>query len=720
MAKKRGSLKTEKKKGATAVIDVVPEVRSQAEEIKEEPEAPVSPPEKAAAKVTAPVKEKARLPKETEEKVVKVSPERLEKIESDLSMLAGKSELAVNQISSLLSQNQESASKVEKLSKELFAFKKEEEKVGDRLDKLEKLKDEIGGKVSAEIKKVESFSANLEKNLKDDLSSRIHDVLKKYEGNLEKISSQSKTITEKLEPLLRESKNIGNKIMVLEKEVSNLYQIQESADRRTALLIEEAERKIETVANEAAQVFSKVEEVLNSASGAIAKTGEAHDKVDEINRRINETSENFEKLTIKIHEAVLQSEMNHDRINLTLRLVDEVEEKVQKLIAPVDEALAEDIDAIPETSELGYDLNDLLQVMVKHQASDLHLKVGAPPTVRLEGELIPIGNQSLTERDCKRLILSALTKQLRRKLFEKKEVDLAYSSGAGRFRINAFLQKGTVSAAFRLLRLKMPTIEELGLPQVVKKFAQQNHGLILVTGPASSGKTTTLASIIDYINNHRKAHIITIEDPIEFLHEDKLGIVTQRELGNDVSSYTDGLRQALRQDPNVIFIGEMRDAETIMTAVIAAETGHLVLSTMHTPNTIQAIDRIVDVFPGEYQRQFRLLLANTLRGVISQRLLQRADETGMVPAVEALVVTPTISSLILEGKTNEIYQYMVQGAIEGMQTFTTSLTKLYEAGKITKEEALYHSDQPTEFRLGVEGHSTGGTTLPEDSLMSWL
>ncbi|MCD4783542.1 MAG: type IV pilus twitching motility protein PilT [Candidatus Eremiobacteraeota bacterium] len=374
----------------------------------------------------------------------------------------------------------------------------------------------------------------------------------------------------------------------------------------------------------------------------------------------------------------------------------------------------------PDTSELGFDLDDLLQVMIKHEASDLHLKSGSPPTVRMEGELIPVGSQILTDNDCKMLTLSAMNQHQRKQLAKRMEVDFAYAIPTARFRVNAFLQKQSVSASFRLLRTDIPTVEELNLPETLKKLCENNHGLILVTGPAGSGKSTTLASMINYINETKKMHIITIEDPIEFVHQDKMSIITQREVGTDTESFPVALKQALRQDPNVILIGEMRDPETIMTAVIAAETGHLVLSTLHTPNTIQAINRIIDVFSGDMQKQFRLLLSNTLRGVVSQRLLNRTDEGGRIPTVEVMVVTPTIASLMLEEKTNEIYTHMVQGGTEGMQTFTQSLTELFEKGLVSKEEAMYHADQPTEFRLSIEGHTTGGSIIQEDSLMSWL
>lgn len=367
-----------------------------------------------------------------------------------------------------------------------------------------------------------------------------------------------------------------------------------------------------------------------------------------------------------------------------------------------------------------YELEDLLRAVIKHNASDLHIKAESPPIVRLEGELVPIGDKPLSVEDCENLIFSILDEKKKENLFQGKELDFAYSISGGRFRVNVFLQGGIVSAAFRQLYLKIPSVEELNLPPVIKTMAEYNNGLILVTGPAGCGKSTTLASIIEHINQTRKVHIITLEDPIEFVHKGNLSIITQREIGRDTISFSEGLRQSLRQDPNVILIGEMRDPETIMTAVIAAETGHLVLSTLHTPNAVQAIDRIIDIFSGDQQKQFRLLLANTLRGIISQKLLPRTDIAGRIPAVEVMIVSPTIRSLILESKTNEIYQYIAQGSIYGMITFTDSLKMLYDRGYITKEEALYYADQPTELRLNIEGHTTKTVAEGEDSLIDWI
>ncbi len=471
------------------------------------------------------------------------------------------------------------------------------------------------------------------------------------------------------------------------------------------------------------QELADLKSSLGGAEGLGQMAREAMGQVSSLEERLQGTEAIFQALQDRVDEAAARVEGQLERIDLAIRLVVQLDERVRRVGETLDRGgLEPEVDS-QETGkpELGFELNDLLAVMIKHQASDLHLKVGTPPTVRLDGELIPVGNQVLSPEDAQSLIHSAMSPPQRRQLATRREVDFAYTNGTARFRVNAFQERGNLSAAFRMLRTEMPTLDDLGLPAALKTMASLNNGLILVTGPAGSGKSTTLAAMVDYINTNRKTHVITIEDPIEFYHKDKLSLISQREIGTDTSSFADALRQALRQDPNVIMVGEMRDAETIMTAVVAAETGHLVLSTLHTPNTVQAVDRIIDTFSGELQRQFRLLLANSLKGVVSQRLLTRADEKGRVPASEVMVVTPTISSLILEGKTEEIYPYIQQGSSDGMQTFTQSLLRLYEAGLINKEEALFHADQPTEFRLGADGHSTDSSgTMADDTLMNWL
>lgn len=352
--------------------------------------------------------------------------------------------------------------------------------------------------------------------------------------------------------------------------------------------------------------------------------------------------------------------------------------------------------------DLDFELEDLIRTVIKNRASDLHLKAHAPPTVRLDGKLVPIGDAPLSEEQARYLVLSALPPRKRSPLNYRREVDHAYVCFGVRFRVNAFLERGKVSAALRTINNSVPNFDDLGLPPVMEKLALLQDGLVLITGPAGSGKSTTLASVIDWINTNRRSHIVTIEDPIEFHHEDRKAFISQREVGTDTSSFKEALKQALRQDPNVIMLGEMRDAETIMTAVTAAETGHLVLSTLHTPNTVQAIDRIVDSFEGQTQKQVRLLLASCLRGVVSQKLLNRQDGRGRIPAVEVLVNTSTVASHILDGQTQEIYQYLQRGESEGMQTFTQSLLDLTERGLISYQEANQVADQKTEFRLASE------------------
>lgn len=371
---------------------------------------------------------------------------------------------------------------------------------------------------------------------------------------------------------------------------------------------------------------------------------------------------------------------------------------------PIDIPLAEVLEPPPG---LSFQLEDLMRTVIKNRASDLHIKPFAPPTVRLEGKLVPIGERPLTEEESNYLVLSALPPRKRVPLGHLREVDHAYVAFGVRFRLNAFLERGHLSAAFRMISTAVPRFHELGLPPVLERLASMQDGLVLITGPAGAGKSTTMAAVVDWINDNRRAHIVTIEDPIEFHHQDRTAYISQREVGTDTTSFMEALKQALRQDPNVIMLGEMRDAETIMTAVTAAETGHLVLSTLHTPNTAQAIDRIVDSFDGHTQQQVRLLLASCLRGIVSQKLINRADGRGRVPAVEVLINTSTIASHILDGQTHEIYQYIQRGESEGMQTFTQSLVTLLDRGVITYQDATQVADRKNELRLASEQRRRG-------------
>ena len=397
--------------------------------------------------------------------------------------------------------------------------------------------------------------------------------------------------------------------------------------------------------------------------------------------------------------------------NINEARLERLEERLHRLeqMVTTHQALANDsplefdlTEEMTPPSNLNFSLDDLLRTVIKNRASDLHIKPYAPPTVRLEGKLVPIGDRPLTEEESTFLVLSALPPRKRLPLAQLREVDHAYVAFGVRFRLNAFLERGHLSAAFRMINNTVPRFQELGLPPVLERLASLHDGLVLITGPAGAGKSTTLASVVDWINDNRRAHIVTIEDPIEFHHQDRTAYISQREVGTDTTSFMEALKQALRQDPNVIMLGEMRDAETILTAVTAAETGHLVISTLHTPNTVQAIDRIVDSFSGQTQQQVRLLLASCLRGIVSQKLLHRADGRGRIPAVEVLINTSTIASHILDGQTHEIYQYIQRGESEGMQTFTQSLITLLDRQLITYQEANQVADRKTELRLASE------------------
>lgn len=353
------------------------------------------------------------------------------------------------------------------------------------------------------------------------------------------------------------------------------------------------------------------------------------------------------------------------------------------------------------------EINELLKSVVSQGASDLHIKVGSPPIIRVNGELMPMtGEQKLSQEDALKIAFSVMSPGQREIYKKKSDIDLAYSvPGLGRFRCNVFIQRGAVGIVFRVIPVKIPTAEELNLPDVIKKIALEPRGLILVTGTTGSGKSTTLAAMIDHINLNRTNNIITIEDPIEFLHRDKRSLINQREVGSDTESFSKALRAALRQDPDVILVGEMRDFETIQTCLTAAETGHLVLSTLHTIDAAETVNRIISVFPPYQHKQVRMQLSSVLKGIISMRLMPRADGTGRVPAVEVLVATVTIKDCILDpDKTKMLSDFIAQGALHyNMQTFDQSLLRLYKAGLITYEEALKGATNPDDFALKVKG-----------------
>ena len=349
------------------------------------------------------------------------------------------------------------------------------------------------------------------------------------------------------------------------------------------------------------------------------------------------------------------------------------------------------------------DIKDLFDLVQKEQASDLLISAGAPPILRIHGQLYRSRTDVLTPEQTKKLIYDFLTKEQRARFEKHRELDFSLAVGRRhRFRVNVYLQKQSVTAALRPIPEKIPQLDELGLPDVVTELSEATQGLVLVTGPTGHGKTTTQAAIIHEINTNRACHIITIEDPIEYVHVHKRSIVDQREIGGDTDSFPTALKYILRQDPDVILIGEMRDLETIKAALTAAETGHLVFATLHTNDAIQTVDRIIDVFPGGEQQQIRFQLSMTLLAIISQRLLPRADEPGRVMACEMLRNNTAIANLIREGKTHQIYSVVETSTREGMITLDRSLKQLYEKGLIKYEDAIAHMRNPKSLSEAAE------------------
>jgi len=363
-------------------------------------------------------------------------------------------------------------------------------------------------------------------------------------------------------------------------------------------------------------------------------------------------------------------------------------------------------------------IDDILKIAIEMDASDVHLKAGAAPQFRVQGTLTSIGQLPLlAARDTDDLARQIMSDVQRKKLSEDFDLDLAYNlAGFGRFRGSIFHQRGSIAIALRIIPNEIKSIPDLNLPSVIETIAGFERGLVVVTGTTGSGKTTTQAAMIDYINNRRRRNIITIEDPIEFIHKDKKSTISQRELGSDVQSFSRGLRAALREDPDVILVGEMRDADTIETAILAAETGHLVLSTLHTLDAPETINRIVAVFPPHHHRQIRLQLANILQAVISMRLIPMKDEKGRVPAIEVMIATPYIQECIQDREKTTLIRDAIAGGVSqyGMQTFDQSIYHLYRKGLISFDQGLSYSTSPDNFKLRVQGvRSTQDIALEE-------
>lgn len=364
---------------------------------------------------------------------------------------------------------------------------------------------------------------------------------------------------------------------------------------------------------------------------------------------------------------------------------------------------------INEGQDSKYSLQELLQKMIELDATDLHITVGAPPIYRINGDLERVGNEILLPNDTKKICYGIMTEAQKKRFEEDQELDCSFGiKGVSRFRANFFMQRGAVAAAIRRIPYRVLSFEELGLPNILKTLCEKPRGLILVTGPTGSGKSTTLAAMIDKINSEQKVHIITIEDPIEYLHQHKEGMINQREVNADTKSFSKALKYILRQDPDVVLIGEMRDLETIEAALTVAETGHLTFGTLHTNSAIQTINRIIDVFPPHQQSQIRAQLSFVLEGVVCQQLLQRSDGKGRVMVCEVLIPNPGIRNLIREDKLHQIYSMMQSGQAEhGMITMSQSLFNAFSKGIITYEEALNRATYPEEVKQMIERSGLG-------------
>jgi twitching motility protein PilT len=354
------------------------------------------------------------------------------------------------------------------------------------------------------------------------------------------------------------------------------------------------------------------------------------------------------------------------------------------------------------------DLREILEAMVGAKASDLHVKVGTAPLIRVDGELFALGTNPPSAQDLEFVTDQLLTADQRAKFDQHREIDLAFGlPGLGRFRCNIFQQRGTIACAIRTIPVNIPTLEELGLPEVIRGLAFLRRGFVLVTGATGSGKSTTLASLIDTANRETNKNVITIEDPIEFLHRDKMSAIHQREVGVDVDSFAEGLRRILRQDPDIILVGEIRDRETMETVLMAADTGHLVFSTLHTTDAAMTMQRVLSFFPPHQQEEIRHQLASNLQAVVSQRLVQKAGGSGRVPAVEIMFNTPTIREMLVQGKPLDSVRSIIEEGVTqyGMQSFDQSLMKLLREGHVTEDEALKHCTNPNEFQLHLKGIS---------------
>lgn len=648
-----------------------------------------------------------------------VCSERIEKLEVKVQRLAGTDSGA--------SLKGDIASILEKCE----SFEADRERIDSLYETLSTITEEIGDNKDS----VDTIAENLA-SLDKKCDARINQMLDSAKLSFGELSARIDSIEEKppvtgahdggadFDAAIRDIKvsiaDIKTSYLGLKNDFSSrLALLEEKSSARDAVMM-----TVQKSADAVREELNRLSEKTADAPAAAAPSQEDKMAVEEAVRRIESLERKIADVAIRLDSLAAKapsadSELSSKLAELEARIVSiPTSSEVRASAVKFDPA---DLFENPKPAkDIGFELDDLLQVMIKHQASDLHLKDGAPPTVRLEGELIPIGSEILDADTCKYLIMSGVPAHMRRQVLSKKELDFSYSIPEARFRVHVFMQRGTVSASYRMIKTSVPSVEALNLPQHIRTFANLPSGLVILSGAAGCGKTTALASLIDYVNTNSKLHIITIEDPIEYLHTDKLSLVAQREIGEDAISYASAIRSALREDPNIIVSGDIDSYETLSAAISAAETGHLVLVSMYSVGAVETLKKLISLAPADCQARIRAALSSELRAIVSLQLLNREDGGGKIPASEILSVTPKISSLISEGRIADIYPLMVEGSGEGMSTFSSSLTALYESGVISKDDAIKHGLNKSDMKIANEESKEPPAAVQDDVMMSWL
>lgn len=588
-----------------------------------------------------------------------------------------------------------------------------------RFDSLEAAREEevdlVAGRLEELTANLESSSARLRSELQEALrdQSKVNELSQDFHQRFETLTTElDASLNELAQTLKANVAEVEQQQTALKGELeATLAELADALDSRAAM---EDLQELRTELERIQQMYSTQSELGQRATQAVGK-------VEQLESLLQSQNERYEQLLQRSQTLAGETEKYSDKVDLAVRLVRALEEKgrggspAELSAAPMTTVSVSDADLdAPEKTDLGFGLRDLLNVMATNQASDLHIKMGSTPMVRLHGDLIPVGNHSLGEEDCRRLIFSSLSREERRRLLQQRSLDFIYEQPGLRLRGHAFYQRNRLCASLHMLRMQMPTLEELGLPAVLRRtVGALKHGVVLITGPLGSGKSTTMAALVDELNRTRKMHILTLESPIHFIHQDQQALITQREQGSDYLDPVQAIIDGLKHDPDTIVLDPMNNAEAAVSALAASDSGHLLLATLEAPNLLSGLDRLLS-FCNQYPHLCdRRQIAHNLKAVVSQRLLPRGDKTkGVVPATEVLLLTPQISQLISEGQLNQLSQAVQKGlAGEGSQTMSQSLSRLVEAGLIQEAEAA--NLLPT----------AGGAVAPdaEDApIMRWL